>query len=356
MATVTLNQLSRRYGRYTAVDGINLVVHDGEALTLLGAAGCGKSTILRMIAGLVVPSAGSVAMDGRVISSAHGSVAPERREMAMLFHVPALWPHMSVYENITFGLNNRGLESAHVRTRAGEALDAAGVGPAAGKRPRQLSLPDQHRVALARAIAVEPRVLLLDDAFGKLDPTDRHRLAAEVRALQTKLRLTTIVVSSDVHETMLLSDRVAAIHRGRIEQVDTPGALYMRPKTRIVATLLGRALLFDGQRSAKQVSFAGMVAPCTALKDPPSGTGPVTVCLRPEHIQLLLPAETPREGWLTRTGRIQRRTFLGTHWTYSFATDPDGTMFEISAPNTTVFAAGADAVLAIDPAHIVLLP
>lgn len=356
MATITLSQLSRRYGPYMAVDGVNLVVRDGEALTLLGPAGCGKSTILRIIAGLVDPSAGSVAMDGRVISSAHGSVAPERRDMAMLFHTPTLWSHMTVYENVAFALQSRGVEEAGVRKRVTQALEAAGVAPATAKRPKQLSQADQQRVAIARAIAIEPRVLLLDDAFAKLDPADRHLLAAEFRRLQTKMRLTTIAVSSDVHETMLLSDRVAAIHRGRIEQLDTPGALYMRPETRIVATLLGRALLFDGQRLTKQISFAGLTVPCAQVKDAGSGAGPVTVCVRPEHIQLLSTVETPREGWLTRTGRIQQRTFFGTHWSYTFAADPDGTVFEISAPNTTVFPAGAEAVLSLDPAHIVLLP
>ncbi len=355
MATITLSQLSRRYGRYTAVDCINLVVRDGEVLTLLGGAGCGKSTILRLIAGLVDPSAGSVAMDGRVISSAHGSVPPERREMGMLFNSVALWPHLTISDNVTFGLRQQGVDAAAIPGRLKRALEATGVGRHADRKPHQLSLPDRQRAALARTLAVEPRVLLLDDAFGKLDPTDRQTLAAEVRRLQKQVGLTTIVVTADANEAMLLSDRIAAVNRGRIEQVDTPGALYMRPETRFVATLLGRALLRDGQRSGKQISFAGFAIDVARLKDCAGPAGSITVCLRPEHLRLLLPGDSVPDGWMSRAGRIQRRTFLGTHWDYEFAADPDGTPFEVSAPNTLVFAAGADAVLALDPARVVVV-
>jgi ABC-type Fe3+/spermidine/putrescine transport system ATPase subunit len=355
MATITLSQLSRRYGRYIAVDGINLIVRDGEVLCLLGPAGSGKSTILRLVAGLVDPTAGSVAMDGRIISSAHGSVPPERREMAMLFNAIALWPHLTVLENVAFGLRQRRLDDAALRARVGRALDITASTKFADKTPNQLSRPDRCRVALARAIAVEPRTLLLDDAFGTLDPTDRQTLAAEVRALQKELRLTTIAVSSDSNEAMLLSDRIAAVNRGRIEQADAPGALYMRPTTRFVATLLGRALLHPGQRTGKHISFAGFTIDLARLRDGMGPTGPITACLRPEHLALLRAGEPQPDGWLTRTGRIQQRTFLGTHWDYVFAADPDGAVFEVSAPNTTVFAAGTEAILALDPARVELV-
>jgi ABC-type Fe3+/spermidine/putrescine transport system ATPase subunit len=355
MATITLSQLSRRYGAYAAVDGINLIVRDGEVLTLFGPTGCGKSTILRIIAGLVDPTAGSVAIDGRVISSAHGSVPPERREMAMLFNSIALWPHLTAFENAAFGLRQRGLDRTALRARVDRALELAGATKHAGTTPNRLSRPDRCRIALARALAMEPRVLLLDDAFGTLDPADRQTLATELRRLQKVLRLTTIAVSSDNNEAMLMSDRIAAINRGRIEQLDSPGALYMRPETRFVASLLGRALLHPGQRTAKHVSFAGFAIELARLRDGAGPTGPITACIRPEHLLLLRKDETATHGWLTRTGRIQQRTFLGTHWDYVFAADPDGTTFEVSAPNTEVFAAGSDAVLALDPARIELV-
>jgi ABC-type Fe3+/spermidine/putrescine transport system ATPase subunit len=355
MATVTLNQLSRRYGRYAAVDGINLIVRDGEVLTLFGPTGCGKSTILRLIAGLVDPTAGSIAIDGRVISSAHGSVPPERREMAMCFNTIALWPHLSVFDNVAFGLRQRGMDAATLRTRVNRALELTGTAPHATTMPDRLSRPDRCRAALARALAVEPRVLLLDDAFGTLDPADRQALATALRRLQKELRLTTIAVSSDSGEAMLLSDRIAAINRGRIEQIDTPGALYMRPATGFVASLLGRALLHPGNRTAKHVTFAGFTIELARLRDGAGPTGPVTACIRPEHLALLKKDETADANLLTRTGRIQQRTFLGTHWDYVFAADPDGTPFEVSAPNTTVFTAGAEAVLALDPARVELV-
>ncbi len=355
MATITLSQLSRRYGAYTAVDGVNLIVRDGEVLTLFGPTGCGKSTILRLIAGLVDPSAGSVAIDGRVISSAHGSVPPERREMAMLFNTIALWPHMTVFDNVAFGLRQRGMDETALRTRITRALELTGSTPHATTTPNRLSRADRCRTALARALAVEPRVLLLDDAFGTLDPADRHTLATELRHLQKELRLTTISVSSDSTEAMLMSDRIAAINRGRIEQLDAPGALYMRPETSFVAKLLGRALLHPGQRTAKHVSFAGFTIELARLRDGAGPTGPITACIRPEHLVLLRKEETAADNVLTRSGRIQRRTFRGTHWNYVFAADPDGATFEVSAPNTAVFTAGTEAVMALDPARVELV-
>jgi ABC-type Fe3+/spermidine/putrescine transport system ATPase subunit len=355
MATITLSQLSRRYGAYAAVDGINLIVRDGEMLTLFGPTGCGKSTILRLIAGLVDPTAGSVAIDGRVISSAHGSVPPERREMAMLFNTIALWPHLTVYDNVAFGLRQRGLDEQAFRARINRVLALTGSTAHAAITPNRLSRPDRCRAALARALAVEPRVLLLDDAFGTLDPVDRKALATELRRLQKDLRLTTISVSSDNNEAMLMSDRIAAINRGRIEQIDAPGALYMRPETRFVAGLLGRALLHSGQRTAKHVSFAGFAIELARLRDGTGPSGPITACIRPEHLVLLRKDEPAAAGLITRTGRIQQRTFLGTHWDYVFAADPDGTTFEVSAPNTVVFTAGAEAILGLDPARVELV-
>jgi ABC-type Fe3+/spermidine/putrescine transport system ATPase subunit len=355
MATITLSQLSRRYGNYTAVDGINLTIRDGEALTLFGPTGCGKSTVLRIIAGLIDPTAGSVAVDGRVISSAHGSVPPERREMGMLFHSIALWPHLTVFDTIAFALRQRGMDAVAIRTRVDRALALTRVTPHASTTPNRLTRADRCRVALARAISVEPRVLLLDDAFGTLDPADRHALATELRTLQKELHLTTIAVSSDSNEAMLMSDRIAALNRGRIEQIDTPGALYMRPATRFAAPLLGRALLLAGNRTSKQISFAGFTVEITRLRDGVGPTGPITACLRPEHLRLLRPAEDAPSGWLTRTGRITQRTFLGTHWDYVFTAETDGTVFEVAAPNTTVFTAGTEAVLALDPARVELV-
>ncbi len=355
MATITLSQLSRRYGRYTAIDSINLVVREGEALTLLGPAGCGKSTVLRVIAGLVDPSAGSVAMDGRVISSAHGSVPPERRGMAMLFNSIALWPHLTATENVAFGLRQQGIDASTIAARIKSALESAGVARHADRKPHQLALADRQRVALARSLATEPRVLLMDDALGKLDPAERQTLAADIRRLQKRLGLTAIIVSADANEAMLLSDRIAAINRGRIEQLDTPGALYMRPDTRFVATLMGRALLRDGQRSGKQITFAGFVIDLTRQKECVGPVGSVTVCVRPEHLLLLRRGTLAPEGWQTRTGRVQRRTFLGTHWDYEFAADGDGALFDVSLPNTTVFDAGAEATLALDPARVAVV-
>ncbi len=356
MATVTLSQLSRRYGRFRAVDGIDLVIHDGESLVLLGPGGCGKSTVLRLIAGLIVPTGGSVALDGRVISSSRGVEPLGGRGMGLLFHSVALFAHMTVAENVGYGLRQRGLEGADLHARVDAAIELAGITGTGGRYPRLLSAEAQQRVALARAIAVRPRVLLLDDALAALETQSRRRLAADIRGIARRIGLTLIAVTGDTAEALVLADRIAAMRRGRIEQVDTPGALYMRPETGFVATLMGRALLLAAMRKGNRIEAGGIALDAARVRDGAGPAGPVTLCIRPEHLGLVPRGAALPEGCVGLAGHVRERTFVGTHWDYAIVPDAPcpGAPPEIlvAAPNTTVFEAGTGVQVVIDPAML----
>jgi len=349
MATVTLSQMSRWYGRYRAVHPLDLVIHDGESLTFCGPSGCGKSTVLRLIAGLIVPSSGSIALDGRVVSSSRGIAPLKDRGMALLFQSIALWPHMTVAENVGYGLRQRAMPAPEIASRIDAALEAAGLAKAASIYPRQLSPEAQQRAALARAVAVRPRVLLLDDALATVPAPARQRLATDIRGLARRIGLTLISVTGDIAEALTLSDRIAVMNRGRIEQVDTPGALYMRPETKHVATEMGPALLLAGTRKGNRIHLPGATIDVGQVRDGTGPAGPLTICLRPEHLAIL-PADSPMPpGQVAIAGRVRERTFAGTTWTYAVIPDTGGPDIIVFAPNTTVLGAGASVLLAIDP-------
>jgi ABC-type Fe3+/spermidine/putrescine transport system ATPase subunit len=357
MGTITLSQLSRRYGSYVAVDALNLVIRDGECVTLLGPDGCGKSTALRLIAGLVVPTGGSVALDGRVISSPQGCVPLERRGMGMLFNSIALWPHLTVAQNVAFGLQRMRVLKDDVIRRVQVALMDAGFERQLELYPRQLSGADQVRVSLARTLAVEPRVLLLDDAFGKLPPDERHGLAKHTRALTQARGITTVAVTGDVQEAMAMSDRMVVMKRGRIEQVDTPGGLYMQPETGFVAQLLGPALIIEGERKGRRLVFPAFAVEAMRVRNGLGTDGPVKLAIRPEHLQLVPTKTDVGNSQIALAGHILARTFHGTHWDYTCVcqTGAEPATFDVASPNTTVFGMGATVQLVIDPAHINLV-
>jgi ABC-type Fe3+/spermidine/putrescine transport system ATPase subunit len=281
MSALQLRDLSKQYpGAPTpALDRLSLEVRPGELVALLGASGCGKSTTLRLIAGLLAPSGGDILFDERSILA----IPPERRGVGMVFQKPLLLPHMSVGENVGFGLRVRGARSEAIRRRADELLEMVQLPGMAARRPGQLSGGQEQRVALARALAVEPRLLLLDEPFSQLDASLRAEMRELVGGLQRRLGITTLLVTHDQEEAVQLADRVALLSVGRLLQFDAPRTLFERPASLVVARFFGGQNFIPGQ--VEERTFFSVFG-ALALGDALVPAGPATATIRPERIRL----------------------------------------------------------------------
>lgn len=242
MAEIRLEGVSKYFGRFKALDRVSFTVNPGEFFTLLGPSGCGKTTTLRVIAGFEIPEEGRVYIDGVDVTFKK----PYERNTAMVFQNYALWPHMTVFDNVAYGLKVRGYSRDEIRRRVNWALDLLGLKGLENRYPLQLSGGQQQRVALARAIVVEPKVLLLDEPLSNLDARLRIRVREEIVLLQRKLKITAIYVTHDQEEAMSISDRIAVMDRGRIVQIGTPWEVYSNPANLFVATFMGRSNVLDG--------------------------------------------------------------------------------------------------------------
>ena len=255
MAGIVLEHLTKRFGELAAVDDVTIAIADREFVTLLGPSGCGKTTLLRLIAGFMAPDAGTIGVDGRVLSTRAVVVPPERRGMGMVFQNYAI-PHKTVYENVAFGLQVRKVSRAEARTRVGRVLEAVSLADFEQRYPSQLSGGQQQRVALARSLVVEPSILLLDEPLSNLDAKLRERMRWELKDLQRRTGITFVYVTHDQSEAMALSDRIAVMHQGRLQQCGPPREVY-------AVTFLGNltdchVMLDDGTRVRAQVE-AGAV-------------------------------------------------------------------------------------------------
>ncbi|WP_407048072.1 ABC transporter ATP-binding protein [Methyloraptor flagellatus] len=283
--------LSKRYGPHRALHDVTLEVAPGEFLTLLGPSGSGKTTVLMALAGFVEPSDGEIYLDGRPISA----LPPDRRDFGVVFQGYALFPHLSVAANVAFPLEVRGLGRADIRAKVAAALDLVRLGAFADRKPRALSGGQQQRVALARALVFEPKLLLLDEPMGALDRQLKSELQGELRRLHRRLGTTFVNVTHDQEEAMALSDRIAVMRGGEIVEVGTPAELYARPRTRFVASFLGRSNFLEGVVGAVRGGVANVeVGGRTIRHATPEPVAPgacVTLALRPERIEL-----GPRDG------------------------------------------------------------
>jgi putative spermidine/putrescine transport system ATP-binding protein len=303
MVALSLVSVSRRFGTVHAVDGFSLDVGEGEFICLLGPSGCGKSTALRMIAGFETPDEGDIAIDGTSILA----VPPNRRATSMVFQSHALWSHMTVFGNVAFGLKLRRLPRATVATEVAGVLALVGLTGMEGRYPRQLSGGQQQRVALARSLVLKPKILLLDEPFSSLDAHLRVRLRDELKAIQRRLRLTTIFVTHDQEEALTLADRIVVMNRGAIEQVGAPGEVYDQPRTLFAASFIGSmnllpAQLVDGQLAAGPFRLAIEAGMASAL----SRATELHVAIRPEDVT----AEPSREPTDT-LGTVEQVLKLG---------------------------------------------
>ncbi len=246
MANIKLDGLTKRFGNNLAVKAIDLEIADGELVALLGPSGCGKTTTLRMLAGFANPDAGQIWVDGVAISSPQQTLPPEKRNMSMIFQSYAIWPHKTVFENVAFGLQLRQVSKAELQTRVREALAITYLDQLADRYPAQLSGGQQQRVALARAIVIEPQILLLDEPLSNLDASLRDEMRSEIRRIHDATGLTTVYVTHDQSEALVLADRIVVMSAGNIEQVGTPEDIYERPATEFVAQFIGRCNVLPG--------------------------------------------------------------------------------------------------------------
>ena len=282
-AVVELRGCTRDYGSIRAVADLDLTVHEGELLSLLGPSGCGKTTTLSLIAGFVPPTAGHVLIDGRDVTDrpAH------QRGLGVVFQSYALFPHLSVFENVAFGLRERRVPKAEIERRVRAALSLVRLDARAEQRPAQLSGGMQQRVALARALVYEPRVLLLDEPLAALDRKLREEMRAELREIQRSIGITTIFVTHDQAEALGLSDRIAVMHAGRIEQLGTPREIYQRPATRFVAEFIGASTVLRGRAvGPDRVALAEGGVLRVETGDAFRAGEEVELAIRPERIRL----------------------------------------------------------------------
>src|SRR5882672_8923994 len=308
MSKLVLKNVTRRYGVVEAVADFSLELVPGEFVSLLGPSGCGKTTTLRMIAGFMPPSEGTIEMDGQQISSPSGVVPPEKRRMSMIFQSYAIWPNMTVGENVGFGLQIRKLSGAEIDRRVDAILDVVQMRALKQRYPAELSGGQQQRVALARAIVVQPRILLLDEPLSNLDANLREEMRYEIRRLHDEFRITTVYVTHDQSEAMVTSDRIAVMNQGRIEQIDAPHTLYTRPRTRFVAGFIGRSNFLDGVCEGEQVLFDRFALPRAAFDDAGRSFRRITVfSLRPQSIALHRTSHAPADGRHRVAGQIVGR-------------------------------------------------
>lgn len=306
-AVIRLTGLQKRYHQTAAVREVTLEVARGTLLALLGASGCGKTTTLRLIAGLEKPDAGEVWLEGRPVAGAGAWVPPEGRHVGMVFQDYALFPHLTVAENVAFPLTRL---NGHRQERVTEMLRVAGLAGLGDRYPHQLSGGQQQRVALARALAPRPAVVLLDEPFSNLDAALRSAMRAEVRHILQATGTTAIIVTHDQEEALSLADRVAVMQAGRIVQAGTPQEIYLRPATHALAAFMGEANFLPGEANGRTVTCA-----LGRLLLAAPATGPVEVMIRPEAIKL-----TPE---LEGAGQLEQLTFFG-HDQMAVVTMKDG--------------------------------
>jgi putative spermidine/putrescine transport system ATP-binding protein len=347
-----LGGLRKTFGANAALHQLDLETREGEFISLLGPSGCGKTTTLRCIAGFESPDEGRVLLDGRDITD----LPPEKRDIGMVFQNYALFPHLTVRRNLAFGLEMRNIGKAEAARRIGEVLDMVQLGAMAERYPRQLSGGQQQRVALARALVIEPRLLLLDEPLANLDAVLREDMRVFIRELQQRVGITALYVTHDQSEAMVMSDRVAVMLGGKLQQFDAPENIYMRPRSAEVARFIGRANLLPGSiqcrvavrgeflRYQVQTAAGSFEAEC----DSPLADGqPVQVALRPEALRFTA------DGSLQ--GMVQGAYFLGSTVEHNLHCTGGITLRVQSAPADRL-APGASTGLAVDAAQAWIIP
>jgi len=356
---VLIKDLTKRYGDVAAVEGLNLQIKPGELVALLGPSGCGKTTTLRLMAGFLRPDAGEIWVGDRCLSSPATVVPPERRRMAMIFQSYALWPHMTVAQNVVYGLRlKKGMPKADRERRVKEILRVVQLAGFESRYPGELSGGQQQRVAVARALVVEPEILLLDEPLSNLDANLREEMRFEIRRLHEAFGITTLYVTHDQAEAMVISDRIGVIHKGGVVQLGTTEELFEQPRTRFVAEFIGKTNLVEGVAAEPGVVTRGDLRLRVASADMKPGVA-VTVSIRPHQIGLTRAHDLtqPRRGTGENLlqGAIQRVSYLGDEADYQVRVEGSDVILRVAGPPSPRFQPGEAVTLAVAPAACIPL-
>ncbi len=329
---VQLQAVSKRFGEHTAVETVTLTIAAGEFFSLLGPSGCGKTTTLRIVAGFEMPSAGKVFLNGAEITERPAHL----RRIGMVFQHYALFPHLSVFENVAFPLRLRRAQAAEIRQRVSEALEMVRLPGLAGRMPAQLSGGQQQRVALARALVFHPSVVLLDEPLGALDLKLRKAMQLELKTLQREIGLTFVYVTHDQEEALTMSDRIAVMDRGRVLQVGDPRSIYQRPSSRFVADFIGVSNFLSGRvretgvEAVIELDGGGEVRAERTVDLAVGQT--VSVAIRPERMRLESAPVGPERGWNALTGVIRELVYTGSDTQYFVEVGASGAVM-VRVPN-----------------------
>ena len=355
MAFIEISGLIKKFGAFEALKGIDVSIEEKEFVTFLGPSGCGKTTTLRVLAGFLAPDGGLVTVGGEVMSSPDQVVPPERRRMGMVFQNYAVWPHMSVHDNVAFGLRYAKLDRRQQAARVEQILASMGLDGLEGRHPAQLSGGQQQRVALARSLVVEPSILLLDEPLSNLDAKLRERMRFELKALQRRTGITFVYVTHDQAEAMALSDRIAVFRGGTVQQVGSPREVYERPANLFVADFMGLVNKVPGAVAGRDGETVAVDIGGHRLERrwrtamPPDAS--VTVAIRPEAFVF----GDATEGRVNRlSGVVTEATFLGSIVDYQI--DIGGLTLRVQGERRSFHPVGSEVVLSVPAAECVAMP
>jgi iron(III) transport system ATP-binding protein len=357
MPGIAITGLTKRFGDVVAVAALDLAVRPGELVALLGPSGCGKTTTLRLVAGFMAPDGGEIRVGDRVLSSPAAVIPPERRRMAMIFQSYALWPHMTVSQNVAYGLRFAGTPRAQRDVKVDEMLRAVQLAGYGARYPGELSGGQQQRVAVARALVVEPEILLLDEPLSNLDASLREEMRFEIRRLHERFGITTLYVTHDQAEAMVISDRAAVLRNGRVEQIGPPHELFERPRTRFVAEFIGKTNLIDAVADGAGSVTRGRLRLRVAADGLTPGA-PVVVSIRPHVIALGLRAgaPSPATGTNALAGTVLRASYLGDAVDYQVTLEGSDVVLRVAGPTPARARAGDPVSMTVAAESCVLLP
>ena len=353
MSGVVLSRVAKHYGPVVALQELDLEIREGEFLTLLGPSGCGKTTTLRLIAGFIEPTSGQIYLGDDDVTS----LPPQRREIGMVFQDYALFPHLTIRDNIGFGLKERGADRQTIDQRVVELLELVKLPGIEDRYPAELSGGQAQRVAVARAVAYPPRVLLMDEPLGALDLKLREAMQAELRRIQQELQITTIFVTHDQTEAMSMSDRIAVMNQGVLEQIGTAEEIYYSPRSVFVADFVGQINLMEGEILESHNGVATLRLPHDGVirAKNPSGfsEGPLSVAIRPEHLRLTQAGKGPAENILD--GTVISKSFSGSLVKLFIDVGLERPLVVEERPQNVAVEAGGAAQVACSPDDVMLL-